>query len=397
MDLNIDGLPLPEDIAPLHDWPERPAMAGVWVGSWNGARRTALIFETVSTDGTATVVYAAAGRQPGEAGFWTRCAARFRDGEMIVTGDPFSIRCRLSETGRLQATFEGDSGFAVLSRRDTGFVTASDSTIPLTVGESHLLDTELVEKGQPVRLETVLFRPPGDGQFPLAVINHGSTGSGDDPAEFSRTWTNPWLAEMLNARGYLVGFPQRRGRGRSDGLYDEGFGEDRARGYSFDPERSLSGADRALEDLDAAILSLRKLPEVRAGPLLLAGNSRGGVLSIAYAGQRPDQVSGVVSFVPGWISDTCPSADRINQPLFRAGGAFPRPILTIFGNDDPYYSIAHCRANHAAFLQAGGRGEAITVSVTGNGNGHWAIEIPPLWQADVEGYLDAINRIDPVP
>ena len=74
-----------------------------------------------------------------------------------------------------------------------------------------------------------------------------------------------------------------------------------------------------------------------------------------------------------------------------------RECLTIFGNDDPYYSIAHCRANHAAFLQAGGRGEAITVSVTGNGNGHWAIEIPPLWQADVEGYLDAINRIDPVP
>jgi hypothetical protein len=50
--------------------------------------------------------------------------------------------------------------------------------------------------------------------------------------------------------------PQRRGRGRSDGLYDEGFSADRRQGYTCDFAKSLSGAERALDDIGAAIGAL---------------------------------------------------------------------------------------------------------------------------------------------
>jgi acetamidase/formamidase len=36
-----------------------------------------------------------------------------------------------------------------------------------------------------------------------------------------------------------------------------------------------------------------------AGPILIGGVSRGGVLSIAYAGMHPEEVSGVLNFVGG--------------------------------------------------------------------------------------------------
>jgi hypothetical protein len=61
------------------------------------------------------------------------------------------------------------------------------------------------------------------------VINHGSTGEGTDPTLFRNTWHDLGLADFLNERGWLVAFPQRRGRGKSDGLYDEGFSPERAR------------------------------------------------------------------------------------------------------------------------------------------------------------------------
>src|SRR5215813_12655696 len=80
---------------------------------------------------------------------------------------------------------------------------------------SELVATGLVEGGKPIRLEVVTFKPPGQGPFPLAVINHGSTGRGNNPALFTETWFNVGLADFLNQRGWMVAFPQRRGRGKS--------------------------------------------------------------------------------------------------------------------------------------------------------------------------------------
>ena len=57
---------------------------------------------------------------------------------------------------------------------------------------------------------------------------------------------------MFVKKGYMVAFPQRRGRGKSEGLYDEGFNVDRSQGYACDPKQSLPGADRALTDIAAA-------------------------------------------------------------------------------------------------------------------------------------------------
>ena len=59
------------------------------------------------------------------------------------------------------------------------------------------------------------------------------------------------LYGFFNKRGWIVAFPQRRGRGKSGGLYDEGFTPDRSE-YSCDPEFSLPGLERALTDMDAA-------------------------------------------------------------------------------------------------------------------------------------------------
>jgi hypothetical protein len=64
--------------------------------------------------------------------------------------------------------------------------------------ESIMISTELREK--PVRLEVVIYKPPGDGPFPLLVVNHVSTGRGNNPALFTQTFSNPGPAARCSDR-----------------------------------------------------------------------------------------------------------------------------------------------------------------------------------------------------
>lgn len=252
-----------------------------------------------------------------------------------------------------------------------------------------MVATSLVEAGQPIRLELVISKPSGPGPFPALVFNHGSTGRGDNPDLFRRTWHSSAISQFFVDRGWMVIYPQRRGRGRSDGLYDEGFEADRSR-YSCQPERSLAGLARAMADLDAVMEHVRTRPDVLTSRMLIGGQSRGGILAIAYAGERPNLFLGAINFVGGWMGDGCPSAASINSTAARRGAASPHPTLWLYGDQDPYYSLAHSRATFDAFVGAGGKGRFETFWVPGQNSGHFVIAHPRLWKAPLTAYLDAI-------
>jgi hypothetical protein len=105
-----------------------------------------------------------------------------------------------------------------------------------------------------------VYKPTTGYLVPTFVFNHGSTGGGRDPNLFSQTIDYPAVGRFFAERGWAVIMPARRGRGGSEGLYDEGFGEDRSRGYTCDPSWSLAGADRALRDIEAAMNAVVAMP-----------------------------------------------------------------------------------------------------------------------------------------
>jgi dienelactone hydrolase len=296
--------------------------------------------------------------------------------------------------GRYQQT--GAPAYARMARIPPAALSGPEAVLDWAEPERLFLEGPQENGAAPARLETVLFRPAGrgPGPFPLLVFHHGSTGNGDDPAIFSWTYWNYAIAEYFTARGWLVAFPQRRGRGRSEGLYDEGFAPDRAQGYSCDPAISLRGADRALADAEAAVAALRRRTDVAPGPILTGGISRGGVLAIAFAGRHPDQVAGVLNFVGGWIGTGCGTAEEINGPLFRGGGRYRRPTLWIYGNGDGYYPPDHSRANFELFRQEGGTGRFLVLDVPG-GEGHAVAAYRELWLEPVGSYLAAIEKASP--
>jgi len=318
-----------------------------------------------------------------------------------VSGDTLTLAgnfatYQLTAAEMLLATYQRGQGrsHATMTRIELAALTRPGATINWTSGEDEFLDTDLTEDGKRVRLEVVLFKPKGSGPFPLVVFNHGSTGMGRQPELFTLTWSGPpGLAEFFLEKGWMVAFPQRRGRGKSDGLYDEGFAVDRAQGYSCDPGRSLPGADRALTDIEAAIAALQRRPDVAGKRLLIGGVSRGGVLSVAYAGLHPQQIAGVINFVGGWQGEHCQTASEVNEALFKRGAKFDRAMLWLYGRGDQLYSIAHSRSNYETFTKAGGKGEFIEFDVP-SGNGHFASRYPELWRERVEKYLETLEPAD---
>ncbi|MEH2503181.1 hypothetical protein V1290_001992 [Bradyrhizobium sp. AZCC 1578] len=272
-DLVVDGVPLPSGatVATTTTGSAFQQWSGVWVGVWLGSPKHILLVESIGEDGAARVVYAIgdnlrAGRQRR----WLRLEGVASGRTLKVTGKGFSATYEMTEDGGLKARFEGGDSVigATMARADFASLIRPDAIIAWTRGKSEFLQIDLVEDGKPVRLEVVVFRPSGVGPFPLAVINHGSTGRGTNPALFAETWLVTDLADFLNDRGWIVAFPQRRGRGQSDGLYDEGLAENRMRGYTGDIYTTFRGADRALSDIDAAITAAsptaRRCPDTGA-------------------------------------------------------------------------------------------------------------------------------------
>jgi dienelactone hydrolase len=241
--------------------------------------------------------------------------------------------------------------------------------------------------GEQVRLAFITYKPQGAGPFPTLIFHHGSTGSGTEPSRFPQTFDPGALAYWFVARGWAVVLPSRRGRGGSEGLYDEGFARDRIYGYTCNPELSLMGADRALRDIDAITDTVLALPFVDRTRFVVGGQSRGGILSVAWAGRHPDGPRGVINFVGGWLGAGCPTSSAVNQQLFKRGAGFPRPTLWLYGDNDPFYPLNHSEANFDAFREAGGKGNFHEIGRSTGMNGHMIFVVDDAWSATVAAYL----------
>jgi dienelactone hydrolase len=398
-ELNIGGVPLPESAkvsilsanAPI----SHRRFAGAWIGAWEDAIRHVLVVEDIRPDGQAKVIYAVADNPWANARkAWHRHAASIV-GDVLTISGTFTASYKLHGPDALVGTWQrgSDRALAKMTKVDLGNLTSSGPDVPWTSShpEFPLLETELLENGNPIRLEVVIYKPSGDGPFPLFVFNHGATGDGKASERFRETWSSFTLANAFVTKGWMVAFPQRRGRGRSEGQYDEGFAADRRQGYSCDPIRSVKGAERGLADIYAAIRAIRRRSDVSDAPMLVGGQSRGGLLSVIYVARYPEHVLGVINFAGGWLAQACNTAATVNKSLFRSGARYPRPMLWLYGRDDTTFSVEHSRANFETFVQAGGQGLFFDLPVPTSTGGHLLMLWPELWYPRVEQYLRSID------
>jgi dienelactone hydrolase len=238
------------------------------------------------------------------------------------------------------------------------------------------VQTGQIHQGEKVKLEVVYYKPRGNGPYPLVVFNHGSAdGTSPSVTQFHKPFAN-----FFTRRGYVVAFPQRRGRGKSGGAWDGVSGCQTG-------ATMRNAVARRVEDIHNSILALRTLDWVSNDRVLLAGQSWGGALSLAYAGTHPEVPSAVVNFVGGWSGRICATSSSNNKYVLGMGSEFPRNTIWLYGENDPYYSISSSREVFDHFLSRGGRGQFHTFQVP-NGNGHFVIGYDRLWSRKLVTFLD---------
>lgn len=235
-----------------------------------------------------------------------------------------------------------------------------------------------------ILLHTIVYRPKGDGPFPLVIINHGSPRSAADRSNFTARYSSAsaWFVE----RGFAVAVPTRRGYGPTGGAWAEAYGR-------CDSPDYYSGGVATAQDIRASVLYMGEQPFVDAGRIVLVGQSAGGWGVLASAGQKVAGVVAIVNFAGGRGSrgpdDVCASYALV-QAAQRFGAGADLPVLSIYAANDSFFNPALARQMHDAFV-AGGASRARLLQLSAfSQEGHWLFshrDGPDFWGEHVEAFL----------
>ncbi len=382
-------IPLPSDLRldpPAAGVPANVSgFAGAWAGGdWDGVLPHVLVVEAVDRAGRAQVVYALG--DSAEANIdrgYRRVTGRIvADLLTLELGERTSVEYRLAGDSLRGTYTSGRRRYTVtLTRLPLAEVRAVPAAVPGVVAgtTTRIPMTEPGPGGKRLTLEATLYRPAGDGAHPVLVFNHGSTGGGAVATSTSMRSTRQ--ARFFVERGFAVLAPMRRGRGASEGVAAEHEGTCEAAVLG-------GGLGRAIEDVDAAMAYLRAQPWADAERVLVGGQSRGGLLSVAYAAERAGTVRGVINFAGGWTSDRCDERGRgFNQATFAAAGSQARiPMLWLYAEEDGYYSATSIRRYHGAFAQAGGLATFRLFPAFGS-DGHRLVDRIEIWRVAADEFL----------
>jgi dienelactone hydrolase len=238
-------------------------------------------------------------------------------------------------------------------------------------GEPHRLQQWRVPSPDPAIIaRAVLFRPSGEGPFPLAVIAHATTQNVLRRAQMPQPEYRA-LAAWLVARGFAVLVPERPGHGGGGKYLEDQGGCDEA-------DYARSGRVMA-DEIAAATGLLRKQPFIRPEGVVVIGHSAGAWGSLALAADDSKNVAAIIAFAPGRGGHANDLPDKVCAPhtLIAAAGEFGKAarvkVTWLVAANDSYFSPAFSRQLVDAFRAGGGKVDFRVLPAHG-GEGHWLPE-----------------------
>ena len=239
-------------------------------------------------------------------------------------------------------------------------------------GEPDRMQQWLVPSPDPdTAAHALLFRPPGDGPFRLAVIAHASTQNVLRRAQMPQPEYRA-LAAWLVAQGFAVLVPERPGHGATGGRYLEDQG-------GCD-EADYSSAGRATADAIATALGyLRKQSFIRQDGAVILGHSAGAWGALALTRENPQGVSAIIAFAPGRGGHANDFPNQVCAPhtLISSAAQFGKtarvPVAWLVAANDTYFSPALSWQLADAFRSSGGRVDFRVLAASGS-EGHWLVE-----------------------
>jgi dienelactone hydrolase len=217
----------------------------------------------------------------------------------------------------------------------------------------------------------LLFRPPGEGPFPLALIAHASTQNVLRRAQAPQP-EYAALTAWLVARGYAVLVPERPGHGATGGKYLED------QGGCDDANYSHSGYATA-DSIKAALSFLHGEVFIRGEGTVVIGHSAGGWGALALAGEDPKAIAAIIAFAPGRGGHANDVPGQVCAPhtLIATAADFGQdaqiPVTWLVAANDSYFTPDLSKQMADAFRKGGDKLD-FRVLPPFRSEGHWLAE-----------------------
>lgn len=230
-----------------------------------------------------------------------------------------------------------------------------------------------------LNLETTIYKPKGDGPFPIVVINHGKA-SGDP--RFQARYRHAGAARFFLQRGYAVVMPMRQGFSKSEGVYIEG-------GCNVESNGRVQA-----EDVEAVLGYIVKQPWADKNQILVMGQSHGGWTSLAFGTLKYPGVRGLVNFAGGLRQTSCASWEgNLIRAAKNYGEETQLPSLWFYGDNDSYFSPYVFHQMHEKYVAAGGNANLIAFGSFGS-DAHSMFASrngEVIWQPAIEKFMREIG------
>jgi dienelactone hydrolase len=248
---------------------------------------------------------------------------------------------------------------------------------------------DLYNKQETKPVPITIYRPKGDGPFPLVVFNHGRAVT-DKRAAQGRSRPEH-LARYFVEKGFVVFAPTRIG-------YWETYG-------GFDPEDSGNCSNMRVEPMSivasdqvlASVEYARTLPYIDASRWIVAGQSVGGLTTVATVGRNPKGLIGGINFAggTGGNPDRTPGNPCGVAQIANYWGTIAKSstvsMLWLYWQNDKFWGEKHPKNWHEKWLDNGGRAEFTMFPAVGE-DGHGGLNTDMnSWLPVVDAYLNKLG------
>jgi dienelactone hydrolase len=233
------------------------------------------------------------------------------------------------------------------------------------------------------------------GRRPFLVLLHGRGGTAAERKTMGRQ-AYPANSRYFASRGFVVLVPTRIGYGVSGGPDVEYTGPCRSK-------RFAEGVAPAVSETRQILAYAGQLPYVDPDRGIVVGESFGGLVAIALAAGDVRGVVAAINISGGDGGDTHRRPDAPCRPdqlaaTFAQYGRDNRlPTLWMYSANDRVWGPRYPKRWHAAFNQAGGRGQFVELPADKN-NGHFIFNRnPPAWHPAFESFVAQFGFAGPEP
>jgi len=253
--------------------------------------------------------------------------------------------------------------------------------------------------GSRLEMPVLVYLPAGKGPFPVLVFSHGRAGSAHERQRLQHPLGRSQLEYWLG-KGFAIVAAIRPGYGSTGG----GDPEYHASHFSQpgqcegNPDYSTVAAAGSKAVL-ASIDWVRQQTWAAGQPIVLEGQSVGGLLTVAVAATHPSGVIGYINFAGGAGGNPEKSPGQSCEPeklteLYAAlGRQTTLPNVWIYAQNDQYWGPEQPLLWHKAFAAGGSTTRFIHAAAVADGDGHGlSRHEADLWSGYLDEFLQSLGR-----